>query len=133
MSHPSLRRRDKQAKRKMKIHADTRKKATPSTLKVGDFVLVRQKKRSKLTPPYDPKPLQIIKKKGSMVTAERDGWRVTRNSSHFKQILVGPAVNDNMDDEIEGNVREREPEPEGEERRYPIRERNPSKFYGSNA
>ena len=68
-----------------------------------------------------------------MITAERDGWRVTRNSSHFKQTLVGPAVNDNMDDEIEGNVREREPEPEREERRYPIRERNPPKFYGSNA
>ncbi len=136
--HPSLRRRDKQAKRKMKIHADTRKKATPSTLKVGDFVLVRQKKQNKLTPPYDPKPLQITKKKGSMITAERDGWRVTRNSSHFKQTLVGPAVNDDMDDdEIEGNVREtqgeREPEPEGEERSYPIRERNPPKFYGSNA
>ena len=55
-------------------------------MSLGDTVLVRQQKKNKLTPCFDPKPYEIIEIKGSMVTATRKGHTITRNSSFFKAI-----------------------------------------------
>ena len=38
---------------------------------VGDIVLVRQPKLNKLSTPYDPTPLIVKERKGTMITAER--------------------------------------------------------------
>jgi hypothetical protein len=38
-------------------------------LKVGDSVLVKQEKKDKLTTPFNPTPLKIKEKKGSMIIA----------------------------------------------------------------
>ena len=52
----------------------------------GDTVLVRQPKKNKLSTPFNPEPLVVEEKKGSMVTAS-DGFKsITRNSSMFKII-----------------------------------------------
>ena len=50
--------------------------------------------KSKAAPPYDPKPLVVTERKGFMSSAERNGRRVTRNSSFFKPSpkLVSDAV-----------------------------------------
>ena len=67
-----------------KVYADKRRKTAPSSFRPGDIVLVRQSKKDKLTSPFDPLPYRIVAVKGSMITAERDGKTVTRNSSFFK-------------------------------------------------
>ncbi|RXN06658.1 putative protein K02A2.6-like protein [Labeo rohita] len=47
------------------------------------------RERNKLTATYNHKPYKVTTVKGSMVTAERDGHRVTRNSSFFKKLDPG--------------------------------------------
>ena len=81
-----LRHTDTHSKQKMKVYADKRSNAQSSKLKIGDNVLVEQPKQNKLSTPFDPKPLQITDKKGSMVTARRGDKAITRNSSFFKPI-----------------------------------------------
>ena len=77
---------DDKSKQKMKQYADNSATVHPSSLQIGDVVLVKQPKQNKLTAPYDPKQYVIVEKKGSMVTAEREDKRIVRNSSHFKRI-----------------------------------------------
>lgn len=91
-SHAKAKICDKKAKTKMKDYADSRRNARPSKLQNGDTVLVQQDKTNKFTTPFDPRPYEIIKKKGSMVTAKREDREVTRNSSHFKSVLNPPEL-----------------------------------------
>ena len=79
---------DAVSKSKMKEYADKRRHTAPSPLIPGDHVLVKQPKINKLTPLYKSDPYTVVKKHGSMVTAERDGHSVTRNSSYFRPIKV---------------------------------------------
>jgi transposase InsO family protein len=92
---------DKKAKEKMKKYADEKRKARPSQLKIGDTVLVRQVKQNKLSTYFDPIPFKIIRKKGSRVTAVRNGKYITRNVSYFKKVdsSLHQTTNDNEDDE----------------------------------
>lgn len=82
---------DKQAKDKAKNYADTRNKAQHKGLKVGDHVLVKNDRRkNKLSTPYDPNPFIIKEKKGSMVTAASNKRNITRNTSFFKRLPSFP-------------------------------------------
>ncbi|XP_053380302.1 uncharacterized protein K02A2.6-like [Mercenaria mercenaria] len=90
--HKKARQSDKKAKQKMKSYADTRRHAKPSNLKIGDTVLVKQKEDNKLTPPFDPRPYEIISKKGTMITAKREDKQITRNSSEFKNVENPPPL-----------------------------------------
>ena len=78
--------RDAEQKSKIKAYADSKLGTKPSNIKPGDTVLVRQPKKNKLSTPFNPEPLVVEEKKGSMVTAS-DGFKsITRNSSMFKII-----------------------------------------------
>ena len=78
---------DDLAKLKLK-HADEKSYVKPSHLKKSDTVLIKNDYKSKRFPPYDPRPYQVVEKKGSMVvTARRDSTSVTCNSSFFKPIV----------------------------------------------
>ena len=77
---------DRQSKEKMKRHAETRAKFKYINLKVGDNVLVKQKRRNKSDTFYDPDPYVVIRMKGNMVTANRNDHEITRNISFFKRI-----------------------------------------------
>ena len=79
-------RRDERLKSYIKELADDRKNAKPSTISIGDDVLVKQDKTNKLSTPFDSSPYKVINKKGSMVTAGRSDKTITRNASHFKKI-----------------------------------------------
>ena len=70
----------------MKIYADSLRNAKPHHFRVGDPVLVKQKKSNKLSTPFDPKPYVITKVKGSMIITKRisDGRNITQNSLQFK-------------------------------------------------
>jgi hypothetical protein len=77
--------RDQKSKDQMKCYADHRRRARAKDLSIGDCVLIRQPTKSKTMPPFDPDPFTVIAVKGSMITVERKGKRITRNASLFKQ------------------------------------------------
>ena len=83
--HEKLQRRDTANKAKSKDYSDKRRNAKPSQLQVGEIVLVRQPRRNKLTP-FDPRPLEVVRRKGTLVTAKRGMYTITRNISHFKRL-----------------------------------------------
>ncbi|CAB3985938.1 Hypothetical predicted protein, partial [Paramuricea clavata] len=68
---------------------------------VGDAVLLRNSKKGKLQTPYEHQKYQIVKKKGSMITASNDNRQVTRNSSHFKKFKEKKGETDNPADKEE--------------------------------
>lgn len=84
LDQEAMQKTDSQAKSKMKLYADTTSNATPSPIKLGDTVLAANDAKGKLTPPFDPRPLIIVEKKGSMLTAADHDKTITRNSSLFK-------------------------------------------------
>ena len=94
-SDPEIRERDQIAKAKMKEYADNKRCVRPSNAKEGDTVLIkRDDSKKKSNTPYDPRPLIIVERKGSMVTAENDdGTQVTRNSSFFKNVPTAKQEN----------------------------------------
>ena len=94
---PKAKYADKNAKLKMKVYADKRRNAKRSMLRTGDTVLVQQDKQNKFTTPFDPKPYEIIEKKGSMVTAQREDKQITRDTSNFKSVGAG-TQNTNIQD-----------------------------------
>ena len=139
--HEEVKKRDSTAKAKMKVYADSKSSAKSSEISVGDTVLVRQRKKNKLTMKFDPSPYQVTKRKGSRVTASRNGTHITRNVSFFKKI-PGTShqsnVNDVLDKEVHDDSEdsdEQGAQPQAEPRaepRYPRRERQPIQRYGHN-
>ena len=132
----------------MKQHVDRCANAVPSSLAVGDCVLVQQQRKNKLTPNYNPEPYMIIETKGLTVTAEIKGHRITRNSSHFKHFPTSTKYETarNMDSDIDTHddtpPRQVQQEPGplaaaprglppagNPARRYPARNRRPPRFY----
>ena len=75
---------DKQMKMKNKNYADIKRKSKPCRLKYGDYVIVKRTGHNKLETSFHPKPAQVIKRKGSMITAKHMDKTVTRDASHFK-------------------------------------------------
>ena len=98
-----LRERDAKKKSKAKHHADKKRYVKTSNIQVGDAVLVRNEKKGKVEPKYDPRPYTVVVKKGTMVTASRDNPRhlITRNTSFFKRLKT--YGNNNKLDETEGD------------------------------
>ena len=70
---------------------------------MGDAVLVRNEKKGKLEPKYDPRPYTVVVKKGTIVTASRNNPRhiIARNTSFFKRLKT--KGNNNKVDEMEGD------------------------------
>ena len=91
--------KDEEAKAKMKAHADTRSRAKPSNIAIGDLVLVRQRKQNKLSTRFNPSPFRVTSKRGTMITAQQNGNHITRNTAHFK--LVNSSLQESTDDEEE--------------------------------
>ncbi|XP_020911868.1 uncharacterized protein K02A2.6 [Exaiptasia diaphana] len=82
---------DQTAKDKAKRYADSRNKAQYKGLQIGDRVLLKnEKKKNKLTTPYDPNPFVVKEKKGPMVTVTSAHRNVTRNASFFKKLPSSP-------------------------------------------
>ncbi|XP_041453633.1 uncharacterized protein LOC121406829 [Lytechinus variegatus] len=92
-NHDKANKNDAIAKEKQKSNADKRLRTAECDLSVGDIVIVRRDMyHDKLTSPYDPKPLQIIVRKGNMITAKclSTFRRVTRNVANFKRSPMQP-------------------------------------------
>ena len=67
-----VRQTDELAKAKMKLNADRSRQAKKSTIQIGDMVLLRQKKMTKLTTKFDPHSFKVIQIKGTMITVMRN-------------------------------------------------------------
>ena len=81
-----VRSKDEQANSKMTQYADVKRKAIHTVIQVGDRVLLRQRKQNKFSTNFDPKPFRVTRKRGTMITAFRNGKYVTHNSSLFKKV-----------------------------------------------
>ena len=46
---------------------------------------MKNKRMRKSDPYYNPVPYTVTNKKGNMITAEKKGHTITRNSSYFKK------------------------------------------------
>ena len=111
-SDQEVRKRDWERKDKMKQYADNKPYIKKNSMKIGDSVFIKDNSFTKLTP-YEPKPLTITNKKGSMITAERGNKTITRNSSFFKKSPIPPSQDEeigeyvdisNTDNDIPGNT-----------------------------
>ena len=72
----------------MKDYADQNNYVKPSNIQLGDTVLVKRPfNMIKGNTPYESTPLTVTGIKGTMITAESAGSRITRNSSFFKPII----------------------------------------------
>lgn len=69
----------------MKEYADHRRHAKTSDIHEGDWVLVRQERKTKEDSRYYAHPLQVARRKGTMISAESGAKGTTRNMSHFKK------------------------------------------------
>ncbi|CAB4012329.1 PREDICTED: uncharacterized protein K02A2.6-like [Paramuricea clavata] len=139
----SVEQRDKEQRQRMKEYADRQRQSKTTTMNIGDYILVRQQKHNKFTPNFDPKPLRIITVKGTMITAERPGFAITRNQSFFKPIkTTGLSSEDEeeMEDsdeheeqrdigDNENNNNHNRDEQQNLERQYPRRERRRPNYY----
>ena len=133
--HQQLKQKDSIAKAKIKTHADEKSRAKSSEIVVGDIVLVRQTKEIKLSTRYNPKPYQVVKRRGSRVTVLRNGHYITRNVSFFKKFAG--KIDDDVDGVTETDYFYQDIDnflaAEGENNaRYPVRNRQPVQRYGQN-
>ena len=69
----TVQKNDERAKERMKKYADKRSRATVSNIQVGDTVLIRQRKQNKWSTKFDPFPFIVVRRKGTMITASRNG------------------------------------------------------------
>ena len=86
----------------MKEYHDKKCEAKTTVIKVGDQVLVKQKKTT-VKPFNDSKPYRVISVKGTMVTAARNNKSITRNVSKFHKILQITPFVPREDQEIQFN------------------------------
>ena len=133
----SIRHRDELAKSKMKRYADDKAYVKRSKLAEGDTVMVKRDPSTKKSgTPYDPEPYIVTQRKGTMITAKREGKEITRNSSFFKKLdpdalanTEEPDDNDLTSSTENAPAEENDPEAPDPVRRYPIRSsRKPPAF-----
>ena len=129
-----IREKDRKAKEKMKMYADDHTNVKTSDISVGNTVLVKQNKINKLTPPFNPDPLVVIEKKGSMITAKSstNNKEIRRNSSFFKRIKnreVVDKVHEIPSEIYESDTENRDENPNRGLRRNPVRQRNRPRIY----
>ena len=70
----------------MKTQADSHPKVKQSDFRVGDKVLLKQRKRDKLTTSYETVPYTVEEVKGSQVTASNHIHQVCRHANLFKKL-----------------------------------------------
>ena len=99
-----LRQKDYDAKMIMKGYADNKRYVKESTINIGDVVHVKNTGVMKGTP-YDSRPLIVVDKKGSMITAQRGEQQVTRNSSFFKPSPSPPVKQETLNEDTEAHDR----------------------------
>ena len=97
----AVRDNDKRKKLTQKMNADNKSYVKTSNIKVGDSVLLKQYKTSKMLPVYDPEPYIVVSRIGNEVKVKRNSQTVKRNVTFFKKFFTKDAESD---DEIQEEV-----------------------------
>ena len=88
IDHPYDHEVHSEQKAKSKAYADIHRRASPSSIELGDEVLVQQDKTNKLSTAFNPNPCKVISKTGnSLVVESPTGNQYSRNTSHVKQYI----------------------------------------------
>ena len=88
-----------------KRYADQRRHAKESPIKIGDTVLVKQKRNNKLSSRFNKTPYMVVDRRGTQVIAENNQkHRVTRNISHFKRIHDAVVHSEESESESEDEI-----------------------------
>ena len=83
-----VRDRDAERKRKGKVYADYKRNAVESTIQTGDKVLMRQKKKNKLSATFKGEPFTAFQKNGNQIVIRADsGVQYKRNVTHVKKLM----------------------------------------------
>ena len=102
-----------------------------ANLKIGHRVLVKQTKKNKLSTNFDTKPHTITQVRGSRITAEFEGRKITRNSSFFKKVVEHTQCSTEDDSDIPvDNRRNEQLQQQQQVVRRSNRERRPTNRYG---
>ena len=89
ITHLQAQQHDADAKAKQKKYGDKHRRATDRKHKLGDIVLLHQKKTT-TKPPFNPDPYTVTQTKGTKITATRRGQEVTRNVDKWKIVKPRP-------------------------------------------
>ena len=69
-------------------HGDIHPRTSPSSIELGDEVLVQQDKSNKLSTELNPNPFKVVSKtRNSLVVESPTGNQHSRNTSHVKQYI----------------------------------------------
>ena len=83
-----IRDRDRLRKEKGREYSDYTRSAKPSNIKVGDSVLLRQKKQDKLSTPFKPIPMSVISKSPEGVVYKRNSTQLKRYYERESSIQI---------------------------------------------
>ena len=117
-----------------KEYSDVNRRVKASDIAVGDFVLVKQPKKNKLTTRFETNPYIVVQRNRSQIIAvNRDQRKIKHNVSHFKRIPRPESWDSDSDDDDLPNRRA-----EKKEQREPSstilhrsnRQRNPPERFG---
>ena len=85
--------KEQQAKYRAKAYADQRSRASPSDIKTGDRVLLKQARQTKMSTRYDSRRYRVIERSGSSLILQRGEGRVLmRNVSQAHKLHRNIAV-----------------------------------------
>ena len=90
VNHQEAQLNDTKARQKQKVYADKHRRAKQQDVKVGDKVLLWQKKTT-TKQPYDPDPYVVTKVIGTQITGERRGKHRRRNIERWRVVKPRPA------------------------------------------
>jgi hypothetical protein len=86
----SYRQRDAHSKQKGKHYHDMTKKAQPSSIKVGDHVLIRAEQKGKVALPWRTTVFRVAAVKGDSILIEAGNHRLMRHSTEVKKVPAVP-------------------------------------------
>ena len=101
--------RDRDSERKMigKEYADERRNAKESSVKVGDEVLVKDKKTNKLSLEFEKEPYKVLDKRGSQLTVQSpSGKTMKRNVTFTKPVISKQPVRNDIQSECVSDIQE---------------------------
>ena len=91
---------NRETSRRYKEGMKDEERCRSSGISVGDKVIVRKKKKNKLSPFYGEEPLTVVKIKGSTIIAQKGNRTVVRDASLFRKVN---AESTSGDEALEGS------------------------------
>ena len=105
---------NEEKKRKSKEYYDKKRNVRKTEIDVGEYVLLKERKKGKYLTKFEPSPAKVIKVRGSAITVVRDEKPVTRNISEVKKIKIEESSSEEEEYSEEESSEEKESESQSE-------------------